>query len=242
MRCLLLAAAALVAATSAAAQAPSPPKLTILISIDGLSDDLINEYRPQLGGGLAEVVAQPQTSGTIGNVDQVVAVSGDSAAMAPIGGVALGQRWFWNGRAFASDTPAASPPRTIPLANSAIEKIVARGEPALVPPPYCQAKGSASGLRFARAPGDYAAFEASPSLDGATLALAAGLVQDLGLGRDAAPDMLSIRLPATARVVRAHGSASEETCLQLFALDRELGDFLQALARMKLDHSVRLQR
>ena len=240
MRRLLLATAAVAAATAAPAQVPNPPKLTIVISIDGLSAELVREYRPQLRGGLAQLIDRPPAANATGNFSQIVAVAGDSAAMAPVGGATAGRRWYWNGRSFASDALAASPPRSVPIANSAIQKIVARGEPGLVPPPYCQAK--ASGGRFARAAGDYAAFEASPSLDGATLALAAGLVHDRELGRSAARDLLSIRLSATARVVQKYGSASEETCLQLFALDRELGDFLRTLARMKLDHSLQLER
>ena len=55
MRKLVLAAAAALFATSAAAQAPAPPKLMIVISVDQLSADLWDEYRPQFTGGFARL-------------------------------------------------------------------------------------------------------------------------------------------------------------------------------------------
>ena len=82
---------------------------------------------------------------------------------------------------------------------------------------------------FARAAGDAAAFRASPEFDGDTLALAAGLVDEMKLGRGAAPDLLAISLSATDYVGHAYGTEGEEMCLQLLELDRELGDFLTVL-------------
>lgn len=235
MRRLLAAIATLVAACGAPAQAPQAPKLTIVITVDQLTPELLDEYRPQLHGGLARIAAQPAT------VDhpvtgQKVAVSGRSSA-----DPAAQQRWFWNGTGFATDV-AGPAPRTVPLANSGVHKLVSAGEPALVPPPYCASKAKPGGRKFARAAGDYAAFSASPSLDGATLALAAGLIQDLQLGRDASPDQLSIDLAATGAVATAYGSESEEMCLNLFSLDRELRDFLRAVDLMKVDYTVELKR
>jgi hypothetical protein len=49
-------------------------------------------------------------------------------------------------------------------------------------------------------------------------------------------------MAATGAVAQAYGSGSEEMCLDLFALDRELGDFLGALDVMNLDYIVELKR
>ncbi|HEY8591318.1 MAG TPA: alkaline phosphatase family protein [Sphingomicrobium sp.] len=49
--CLLAAAIA----TPAAAQQPEPPKLLVVISVDQLSADLFDEYRPHFTGGLARL-------------------------------------------------------------------------------------------------------------------------------------------------------------------------------------------
>ena len=180
---------------------------------------------------------------------QNVAVAGKDRSAVMMSGHAADQRWYWTGKGFATDLATAPVPRSVPLVNSAIDKLVAAGEPPLVPPPYCQAKARPVALpngrtvgagRFARAPGDYGGFRASPSLDGATLALAAGLIQDQKLGRDQAPDILSIGLAGTDYVGHAFGTKGQEMCLQLLALDRELGDFFRALDRMGLDYAVAL--
>ena len=58
MRKLILAATAALCASSATAQAPqAPPKLMIVISVDQLSADLWDEYRPQFTGGFARLAS-----------------------------------------------------------------------------------------------------------------------------------------------------------------------------------------
>jgi hypothetical protein len=119
-----------------------------------------------------------------------------------------------------------------------------------VPPPYCAAKAQVVALegggkpvgdgRFARAAGDLNAFRASPQLDGAVLALAASLVRELGLGADAAPDLISIGLAATDYVGHSYGTGGQEMCLQLLSLDRDLGDFFAVLDRWGVDYAVTL--
>src|SRR5204862_240322 len=92
--------------------------------------------------------------------------------------------------------------------------------------------------RLARKAGDANAFRASPELDGDTLALAAGLVDELKLGRGAAPDLLAVSLSATDYVGHTYGTEGEEMCLQLTELDRELGDFLKLLDSRGIAYSV----
>ena len=52
---VVLAAAAALLASPSTAQAPKPPKLLVVISIDQLSSDLFDEYRPRFTGGLARI-------------------------------------------------------------------------------------------------------------------------------------------------------------------------------------------
>ena len=82
------------------------------------------------------------------------------------------------------------------------------------------------------------AFRASPEFDGDTLALAAGLVDEMQLGRGADPDLLAISLSATDYVGHTYGTEGEEMCLQLLELDRELGDFFALPRQPGIDYAV----
>ena len=75
-------------------------------------------------------------------------------------------------------------------------------------------------------------------MDGDTLALAGGLVDEMQLGRRAAPDVLSVSLSATDYVGHEYGTEGEEMCLQLLELDREIGDFLTLLDNRGIDYAV----
>src|SRR5438445_3935298 len=57
MRNFVLAAAAAVLASQSAGQAPTPPRLLVVISVDQFSADLFDEYRPQFTGGLARLAS-----------------------------------------------------------------------------------------------------------------------------------------------------------------------------------------
>ncbi len=175
-----------------------------------------------------------------------VAVSGKDRAAVMMSGHDADQRWYWGGRQFVTDL--ASPvPASIPVINAAVAKAIAAGSAPLVPPPFCQSKARPITLSngqtvgtgtLARRAGDYEGFRASPDLDGATLAVAAGLIQDMKLGRGQSPDILSIGLSATDYIGHAYGSEGQEMCLNIYSLDRELGDFLSELDKMHLDYAV----
>jgi predicted AlkP superfamily pyrophosphatase or phosphodiesterase len=176
-----------------------------------------------------------------------VAVAGKDRAAVMMSGHAADQRWYWGGKQYVTDLKSAPVPPTVPTINDKLAKFIATAQAPLVPPPYCQSKARPIALSngetvgagtLARAAGDYEAFKESPDFDGATLAMAGALVRDLKLGRDKAPDILSVGLSATDYVGHAYGSEGEEMCLQMFGLDRELGDFFKALDSMKLDYAV----
>jgi predicted AlkP superfamily pyrophosphatase or phosphodiesterase len=333
MRKILFGLAAAASAAAATPPLPSPPppapppRLLIVISVDQLSADLFDEYRPMLLGGLGRLSrgtvfrngyqshaatetcpghstiltgSRPARSGVIANlwVDQSmsrsdksvycaedervpgtsslaytvspmhlkvatlgermkasspgsrnVAVGGKDRSAVMMGGKGVDQRWYWDGKRFATDLGVA-PPASVTRANAAVAGLIAAAQEPLVAPEMCAAKAQVVPLqgggkpvgdgRFALAAGDIAAFRASPAFDGAMLALAAGLIQELKLGQGSAPDLISIGLAATDYVGHAYGTGGQEMCLQLLSLDRDLGDFFGLLDRSGLDYAVAL--
>lgn len=179
-----------------------------------------------------------------------VAVAGKDRAAVMMSGHNADERWYWTGKQFATDLSAAPVPRVVPKVNASVAAELARPQPPLEPTPFCQSRARAIAVegghkpvgtgQFARAAGDSAALRASPELDGDTLALAAGLVDEMQLGRRATPDVLSIGLAATDYVGHEYGTEGEEMCLNLLELDREIGDFLSLLDSRGIDYAVAL--
>jgi predicted AlkP superfamily pyrophosphatase or phosphodiesterase len=91
---------------------------------------------------------------------------------------------------------------------------------------------------FARKGGDIQKFRTSPEFDGATLALAAALLEEMQLGRGSATDVMSISLAGTDFVGHSYGTQGAEMCLQLYSLDRDLGDFFRLLDNKGIDYMV----
>ncbi|QIK79570.1 alkaline phosphatase family protein [Sphingomonas piscis] len=326
MRKLAFIAAALgLAATPAAAK---PPKLLVVISIDQLSGDLFDEYRPHFTGGLARLAGgtafrnayqshattqtcpghatlltggRPARTGIIANnwynfaapradkqvycaedetapgttsdkykvspvhlkmpvlgelmkrrwpLSRSVAVAGKDRSAVMMGGHTPDQRWYWADGSFVTDLPVGPPPRSVALANSAAKQAIATARAPLQPPPLCAAKAQPLVIptvkyrigdgRFDRAAGDEDAFHDSPEFDAATLALAASLVQELGLGKGRATDLLAVSLSATDYVGHKFGPGGQEMCLQLLSVDRDLGGFFGMLDRAGIDYAVAL--
>lgn len=176
-----------------------------------------------------------------------VAVAGKDRAAVMMSGRGPDQRWYWDGKTFSTDLQRAAVPRTVAALKTALAARFGQPRAALDVPPLCQAKSrsyqmsptlSVGANRLARAGGDNRGFRASPELDGAVLALAAGLQRELGLGRGAATDVLSLGLSSTDYVGHSYGSGGAEMCLQLLALDRELGDFMARLDATSVDYAV----
>ena len=179
-----------------------------------------------------------------------VAVSGKDRAAVMMTGHLVDQRWYWNGKTFVTDLEGAPVPQTVPKFRAALAAALAQPRPPLEAPAFCQGKarpvqveggGKPVGSgQLGRAAGDLAAFRISPEFDGDTLALAAGLLDEMQLGRRGDTDLLAISLSATDYVGHTYGPGGQEMCLQLLELDRELGDFLQLLDRRGLDYAVAL--
>jgi len=334
VRNILIAAAAALSATAAASPpvmppAPAaPPKLLLVISVDMLSADLFDEYRPHFTGGLARLARgtlfrngyqshaatetcpghstiltgnRPARNGIVANhwTDQSaaredksiycaedervpgstsrkytlspvhlrgptlgelmkrdwpqarnVAVGGKDRSAIMMSGHRADQAWYWDGKAFATAIEGAVPPASVAATNAAVSAAIASPREPLSSTPFCAAKAQPISIvghsapvgagAFARAAGDSSRFRASPEFDGATLALSAGLIQEMKLGQGPAPDLLSIGLAATDFVGHSYGLGGQEMCLQLLSLDRDLGDFFALLDRSGIDYAVAL--
>ena len=175
-----------------------------------------------------------------------VAVSGKDRAAVMMGGRALDQRWYWDGKKFATDLNGATP-ESVLRTNAEIAVAIATERKVLVAPPFCAAKAQPVTIEggrvvgngaFARAAGDSDAFRASPEYDSAVIALAAAILSELQLGGDATPDLLAIGLSATDYVGHSYGTGGQEMCLHLLALDRDLGNFFALLDQRGLDFMV----
>lgn len=228
----------------------APPALTVVIAVDGLSSTLFDRYRSGFSGGFARLGGGARFSlegggDLIGGLSQAVKRGRPGsqtlvvAASPAVADGAADQSWaFASGRfvkAGAGDAPAIAA-----QANAAIAQAIASPQPALEAPPECASPPLATGgKRFARAGGDLPAYIASPQSDGGTLAFALALARDLGLGSTSTrADIVAIGLGATSAVAAAHGQASQEICLNLFSLDRDLGDAFAYLDRTGVDYAV----
>ena len=142
---------------------------------------------------------------------------------------------------------ALSPTAT--QAGTAIAAAIAQSRPGLTLPADCAAhdiaipidKGGTVGTgRLARDGGDFRRFMASPEADGAVLAAATALRQARRLGEGEATDLLILGLSATDYIGHGVGTEGSEMCLQMLALDRELGDFFTRLDATGIDYMVAL--
>lgn len=176
-----------------------------------------------------------------------VAVAGKDRSAVMMGGHAPDQRWYWQGKQFETDR-AGPVPGSVTATNQVLTNVLATATAPLEPTPLCTSKARvfpiAGGGKpvgdgaLGRAAGEVGGFRATPQFDGAVLALAARLVEELRLGSDSAPDVLSIGLAATDYVGHSYGTGGQEMCLQLLELDREIGDFLTRLDSWGLDYAV----
>lgn len=177
-----------------------------------------------------------------------VAVAGKDRSAVMMSGRTADQRWYWDGKTFVTDMKGSSIPRSAAAAKQAVANAVAQERPPLELPAVCQPKARAIPIegggapvgtnRFARKAGDLRNFRASPEFDGATLALAASLIEEMQLGRGSSTDIISIGLAGTDIIGHVYGTDGAEMCLQLFSLDRDLGDFFRLLDGKGIDYTV----
>ncbi len=179
---------------------------------------------------------------------RVYSVAGKDRAAVMMGGHAIDELWWWDGKTYRSfagkPTPAA-----VTRVNAGVAAQIAAPATALEPPAWCAARDKAIDIgggktvgthRFDRAAGDARAWRASPAFDGATLALAAQLILEGKLGRGKTTDVISVGASGTDYVGHTYGPGGVETCLQLASLDRDLAGFFEVLDRAGVDYAVAL--
>jgi predicted AlkP superfamily pyrophosphatase or phosphodiesterase len=177
-----------------------------------------------------------------------VAVAGKDRSAILMGGRVVNQRWYWDGKSFSTDLKGVPTPRAVAAGKIAVANAIAQDRPALEMPELCRRKAQTIPIEgyeppvgansFARKAGDVRAFRASPEFDGATLAIAAALIDEMQLGKGAATDLISIGLSGTDIIGHGYGTEGAEMCLQLLSIDRDLGDFLRLLDSRGIDYSV----
>lgn len=181
---------------------------------------------------------------------RVVSVAGKDRAAIMMGGHNTDQMWFWATDHFVTlpSRSTAPVPAVVTRANDAVGKLLAGAQAPLPLPGYC--KGLAQPItvggqtigagQFQRAGGDAKSFRASPALDGAVFALAAGLILDMKLGQGAGTDLIAVGASATDYIGHALGTQGSEMCIQMAQLDQTIGAFLAQLDEWGLDYEVML--
>lgn len=178
---------------------------------------------------------------------RVVSVAGKDRAAVMMGGHKVDELWWWDGKTYTSYAGRAVP-RAVQRGRDAVAAMIARPQAALPLPGFCKpldrpitVAGRAYGQgRFERAAGDLKAFRASPASDAAVFAIAAGLIQDMGLGKGPQTDIIDIGASATDYIGHSLGTQGTEMCIQMDQLDQTIGGFLDALDSFGIDYEVML--
>ncbi|MFM5886014.1 MAG: alkaline phosphatase family protein, partial [Novosphingobium sp.] len=165
-----------------------------------------------------------------------VAVSAKDRAVMMMGGHRIDAAyWYLKGQFVTLKGRELSPAAV--AQNADLAALLKKGAPALPAPAWCGAvdrpvtagKGQVGSGRFALEPGKPDALRISPRMDHATVDLANRLVDEMDLGKGAAPDILSVSLSATDYVGHATGTEGGEMCIQMAELDKAVGRLLDHL-------------
>ncbi len=193
---------------------------------------------PTMGGRMK--VANPAT--------RVVSVAGKDRAAIMMGGPTADQLWWWGGKNYVTLKGRPENP-LVTQVNGGVAKLLNEDRPDMELPAECASRDFAVDIgagksvgtgRFARKAGDSKAFRASPEIDAATLVLAAALIENMGLGKQAQTDIISIGLSANDYIGHTYGTEGAEMCIQQYSLDRELGAFFDRLDKDGIDYEVML--
>ncbi len=174
-----------------------------------------------------------------------VAVSAKDRAVMMMGGHKIDAAWWWKSGAFVSHKDRPATPAVLAV-NAKAAATIKAGAPALPIPAWCKSADHAVAVRgtnlgtgrFLLEPGKESGFRVSPRMDSATVDLAIGLTDEMGLGQGAAPDVLSVSLSATDYVGHATGVAGAEMCILQSQLDADLGRLFAHLDAKGIDYMV----
>ena len=191
---------------------------------------------PTLGDWMSE--ADPRT--------QVVSIAGKDRAAIMMGGRQADELW-WLAPSGLATYRGGEASADVARISAAVAGAIATARPAMDLPAICAAQdypvdiggGRSVGTgRFQRDGGNFRAFLASPEADGTVLAAGAALRASRRLGEGPQTDLLILGLSATDYVGHAVGTEGAEMCIQMLALDRELGDFFARMDATGIDYAV----
>ncbi len=125
---------------------------------------------------------------------RVVAVAGKDRAAIMMGGHAIDQLWFWNGKAYVTLPGVKGPtPEIVTKTNALVAAEIARLDAPLLPA-ACRSRSApvtvgtnTIGVLQDRKAGDYGRFLTTRAFDRATSDIAIGLIRALKLGVDRRP-------------------------------------------------------
>jgi alkaline phosphatase len=180
---------------------------------------------PTLGDRLKRVNAQ----------SRVISVAGKDRAAIMMGGHAIDQAWFWDGKSFVTLAGDRPTPETVSKVNARVAAEIATVDVPVLPA-ACRSRsapltiaGRTIGVLQEREAGDATRFRTTLAFDRAVTDIAIGLIRELHLGAGTAPDLLAIGLSATDYVGHSFGTEGAEMCAQLFGVDDDVGRILAAL-------------
>ncbi|MEQ1510206.1 MAG: alkaline phosphatase family protein [Sphingopyxis sp.] len=213
------------------------PSIEGTSSASGRYAPSINYLRVPTLGDLMKA-ADPRT--------RVVSVAGKDRAAIMMGGRSADELWWLSASGLSSYRGREASPQVARI-SAAVVAAVAQPRAALDLPQQCAARSHAVDIgdgrnvgtgRLERAGGNFRGFMASPEADGAVLAAGASLAAVHHLGRGEQTDLLILGLSATDYVGHSYGTEGAEMCLQMLALDRELGDFFTRMDASGVDYAV----
>ena len=213
---------------------------------EDLSDPASTSGNPVVSANLLKVPTLGELMKAANPATRNVAVSAKDRAVVMMGGHKIDAGYWWKGSTFTTFKGRELTPAAV-RANTAASALLAKGAPALKAPAWCGSRdravtigtGTVGTYRFAlpkNAKPDL--LRGSPRMDGATVDLAIGLVDEMKLGKGGAPDVLSVSLSASDYIGHALGTEGVEMCIQMAELDANLGRLFAALDKRKIDYLV----
>ena len=177
-----------------------------------------------------------------------VAVAGKDRAALMMGGNQTDAIYWFKGTGFETAKGRSVSP-AVKLVNDTLAATLDKARPPFSVPAHCEARKakiahgdgqSVGDYAFARPEGGSSLFRLSPDYDGAILATAMTVTRDMKLGQGEATDVLSVGLSATDYVGHAFGTEGLEMCIQMSALDKQLGEFFSVLDQAGIDYVAML--
>ena len=174
-----------------------------------------------------------------------VAVSAKDRAVVMMSGHTADAAYWFNGKGFATYADRKLSPAA-EAENAALASTIGKGADDLPVPGWCAALDRSLQLgsfsigtgRFPLQAGDFKGFGRSPRMDAATGEMAIRLLDEMPLGEDDVPDVLSVSFSATDYVGHAFGTQGVEMCIQMAQLDQTIGGLLDALDARGIDYLV----